>query len=406
MSDSTSTPKDVFISYRREERPQVVRLAEALRGMGLTIWFDASLEPGSSFDEEIAREITSARAVLVCWSKGSVASRWVRSEAMIGSSRSALIPIFLEPCDLMPPFNIEHAEDLSDWNGQAGHEGWQKVIARLGALTGRGDALTRWLAAQAAETAAPYRDFLKRFPTDPLAAIAKERIWSLELSATRRRLTDELGLSMADESTAEQVRALTVEIEELRARAASASSARQAAEERARQAEAKAAATEVRERDAVSRSQAAPEVKAAAEARASDGDTRQPWTAGFGPRGSAIVIVLASLLLGIATSWTDEISRIRFYRLLWELWWFVAAMSLANVLWLARLWRRSVLHERTFTYLTLASGSIIGLSLGAPRYMGFVLLGLYYAPLYMLLICVLSFHFRWPRLHQAQRAAR
>ena len=125
------TPKDVFISYVRSERPQAERLAEAFRTFALTTWFDAALELGTPFDVEIEREVKSARAVMVCWSKGSLASRWVRAEATIGADRHVLVPIFLERCDPTPPFNLDHTEDLSDWRGQPDHEGWRNVLRRL-----------------------------------------------------------------------------------------------------------------------------------------------------------------------------------------------------------------------------------------------------------------------------------
>ena len=39
---------DVFISYKREKREDVVRIAEALRAIELDIWFDARLQSGVS----------------------------------------------------------------------------------------------------------------------------------------------------------------------------------------------------------------------------------------------------------------------------------------------------------------------------------------------------------------------
>mgnify|MGYP001810019383 CR=1 FL=1 len=58
---------DVFISYKRRKRPQVERIASALRALKVSVWFDARLEPGVSFSAEIAQEVRSAKAVLVSW---------------------------------------------------------------------------------------------------------------------------------------------------------------------------------------------------------------------------------------------------------------------------------------------------------------------------------------------------
>ena len=55
--------------------------AEALTDEGFTVWWDASLHSGETFDEVIERNLRDAKAVVVLWSPRSVASRWVRAEA-------------------------------------------------------------------------------------------------------------------------------------------------------------------------------------------------------------------------------------------------------------------------------------------------------------------------------------
>src|SRR5262245_52735294 len=112
---------DIFVSYKREERDRVLPLIERLKSLGLSVWFDDALEAGATFDEEILKEINRASVQLVCWTMASVESRWVRSEAKFGADRGILIPVFLEPCQPKPPFNIDHIIDLSDWSGQQGH---------------------------------------------------------------------------------------------------------------------------------------------------------------------------------------------------------------------------------------------------------------------------------------------
>jgi len=232
MSDAVWGPKDVFISYKRDERSRVVRMGKELEALGLTVWFDAALEPGTSFDEEIAREVSGARAVLVCWSKGSVASRWVRSEAMIAANRRVLVPVFLEMSEPLPPFNLDHAEDLSDWAGEDDHQGWRKVLARVGTLTGRGDALVRWIAARAADQAQLHRQFIADFPTDTLATLAKQRVWVLESEAMRLRLSAELGIQAPG-------RPIVQEVEELRVRLEVTTMRAENAEDAAKESEAK-----------------------------------------------------------------------------------------------------------------------------------------------------------------------
>jgi hypothetical protein len=96
---------DVFVSYKRAERLRVARIAELLRESGFDVWFDARPEVGrgEGFDAEIEREVTSAGCVFVCWTRDATKSRYVKAEAKKGLERKALVPLFLEPCDLPIP---------------------------------------------------------------------------------------------------------------------------------------------------------------------------------------------------------------------------------------------------------------------------------------------------------------
>lgn len=134
---------DVFISYKREERAQVERVAERLKGLGLSVWFDSRLPTGESFDEEIDREVHAAKCVLVCWSPGAVQSQWVRAEAAIGRERDVLATVMLAPTRLYPPFNLIHTVDLSKWQGADTDPAWLATIGRIGALTDRRDLVER-----------------------------------------------------------------------------------------------------------------------------------------------------------------------------------------------------------------------------------------------------------------------
>ncbi len=130
-------PSDVFISYKREERARVEAMAQALRDLKLSVWFDAGLQSGHAFDEEINREVRGAKCVLVCWSPGAAASQWVRAEADIGRQRGVLAACFLEPCDLYPPFNLVHAEDLSVGGLDGANQAWLKIVDQIGRYVNR-----------------------------------------------------------------------------------------------------------------------------------------------------------------------------------------------------------------------------------------------------------------------------
>ena len=72
---------DIFLSYSRDDLTTARRFAEAFEREGFSVWWDQTLNPGEAFDEVTEKALNEARAVVVLWSKKSVASRWVRAEA-------------------------------------------------------------------------------------------------------------------------------------------------------------------------------------------------------------------------------------------------------------------------------------------------------------------------------------
>jgi len=135
---------DVFISYKRDKRQAVEKIATELRKLGLTVWFDAGLSAGESFSDEIDREARAAKAVLVCWSPASRDSRWVKAEAMIGFEQDKLVAVQVGGRGVIAPpapFNASHTENLRGWLAKPdeAHPGWKSVLRRIGRLCGRQD---------------------------------------------------------------------------------------------------------------------------------------------------------------------------------------------------------------------------------------------------------------------------
>lgn len=130
-------PAEVFISYKREERGRIQPMADALRALAVSVWYDRELEPGRSFTPAICEELDGCAVQIVCWSAPAMGSDWVRGEAEYGRSRGVLLPVLMAPCQIMPPFNMIHTEDLCDWFGEAAHEGWRKVVRTIAARLSR-----------------------------------------------------------------------------------------------------------------------------------------------------------------------------------------------------------------------------------------------------------------------------
>jgi hypothetical protein len=105
--------------------------AECLVDEGFSVWWDASLHSGETFDEVIERNLREAKAVVVLWSKASVASRWVRAEATLADRRNKLAPAIIEPCDRPIIFELTHAAELSDWTGEMSDARWQTFVSDL-----------------------------------------------------------------------------------------------------------------------------------------------------------------------------------------------------------------------------------------------------------------------------------
>ena len=126
---------DIFLSYARQDRGTARLVADGLVAEGFTVWWDASLRSGETFDEVIERNLRDAKAVVVLWSPASVASRWVRAEATLADRRNKLAPAIIEPCDRPIIFELTHAAELSGWTGDTSDPRWRTFVSDLHRLT-------------------------------------------------------------------------------------------------------------------------------------------------------------------------------------------------------------------------------------------------------------------------------
>jgi hypothetical protein len=87
---------DIFLSYAREDLPRVKPVVDALAARGWSVWWDRTIQPGQVFARVIQAVLDEARCVIVLWSRDSVESDWVQSEADEGQRRGVLIPVLLD----------------------------------------------------------------------------------------------------------------------------------------------------------------------------------------------------------------------------------------------------------------------------------------------------------------------
>ena len=182
---------DVFISYQRAERDAVAIIADKLADLRLEVWFDSKLRPGGTFDEEIATQLETAKAVLICWTPRAIASEWVRGEATFAHQKAKLVACFLEPTQLLPPFNLTHAEDLTTWAGQEDLPGWLKILECIGQLVGRPGLAAYPMLLRPETTLTILRAWTKANGDDALVADVWARIALLEGEGAAERIARE-----------------------------------------------------------------------------------------------------------------------------------------------------------------------------------------------------------------------
>jgi hypothetical protein len=108
---------DIFLSYSSEDRERVRPLVRALEWHGWSVWWDRTISPGKTFDQVIDAALEAARCVVVVWSRASVASHWVCTEAEEGRRRERLVPVLIDP-DVAFPWRSGGFRRHACWTGR------------------------------------------------------------------------------------------------------------------------------------------------------------------------------------------------------------------------------------------------------------------------------------------------
>lgn len=129
---------DVFISYKAEDRRRVLALVQALQADGLTVWWDEHIGAGDEWSETIERQLNSASAVVVIWSKRSVGpeGRFVREEARRAQRRGVYIPVLIDAVEPPLGFAENQAMSLRGWRGARSDPHYQAVLDGVRRHTG------------------------------------------------------------------------------------------------------------------------------------------------------------------------------------------------------------------------------------------------------------------------------
>lgn len=92
----------VFISYSRDDRDYVSKLADWLEGHGTEVWFDHDVDIGTKWEEEIQKQLDDSTIVLVIMSKSAKRSEWVQREIDRAKQQQIdIIPVLLEQVGML-----------------------------------------------------------------------------------------------------------------------------------------------------------------------------------------------------------------------------------------------------------------------------------------------------------------
>jgi hypothetical protein len=129
---------DIFLSYARDDREKAESLARALQEAGWSVWWDRSILPGTSYEQVIEHELSSASSVVVLWSAAASQSNWVRDEATLAQSRNVLVSALIDDTELPLGFRQQQTANLAAWTGASSDPEFQLLAEGIATLVGGG----------------------------------------------------------------------------------------------------------------------------------------------------------------------------------------------------------------------------------------------------------------------------
>jgi hypothetical protein len=155
---------DVVIVHAKEKEAVAHRLRDAVAAGGY------GAEPVESESPELGGQVDGAAAVILVWSKMTMASEAAGAAAAAARRAGKLVEV--SPDGRMPVSAMEDGRAIliSGWRGEPSHPGWQKVAAAVERVCGRRKAAVAPVR-QAAVAAAPVSSSAAATrPTPPAAA--------------------------------------------------------------------------------------------------------------------------------------------------------------------------------------------------------------------------------------------
>ena len=126
---------DIFISYKREDRPLVRPLVRTLQERGFTVWWDSRIETGENWITLIKRALDAAGCIVVLWTPQSVGpdgiylSEVVTAEAEQGRRKNILLPVRMQNGPRPWLHELRNEEDLSNWQSNVDDPALDRLAA-------------------------------------------------------------------------------------------------------------------------------------------------------------------------------------------------------------------------------------------------------------------------------------
>jgi hypothetical protein len=121
---------DIFFSYSSADGERVRPIRDALVAQGFEVFWDQHVPAGMDWDTWIRQHLTKSKCTIAFWSVTSVLSDNVRHEATVAKQQGKLLSVLLEPLTAEQfPMGLyaQQAANLSNWNGDQGHDEWRKT---------------------------------------------------------------------------------------------------------------------------------------------------------------------------------------------------------------------------------------------------------------------------------------
>ena len=120
-----------FLSYSNKDRGRIGNIHSFLLDQSVPLWWDADIEAGASWRDEIAKRLSSAKVVITFWTEHSVCSKSVVEEASDAQKRKKLIHVRLDDAVLPYGFAETQYVDLRQWDGTSEHPQMRKLLQSI-----------------------------------------------------------------------------------------------------------------------------------------------------------------------------------------------------------------------------------------------------------------------------------